>query len=400
MAPGFLGAAATAYAADAATLRPEVGKPLQAAQDDIRKGKYKEALAKVHDAEAVSGKTSYETYMVDYLRAAAAQGAGDSELAAKSYEAVLNSGHATGAAQTKIVEALGELYYQAKDYSKAVVWLNRYLTEGGTDVHMRPLLVNAYYLNGEYAKAGKETQAAIQADENAGRAPTDEQLQMLVSCAVKLNDKAGELAALEKTLSYRPKKDLWVYLLNHLENKSGFAEGRLGLDVYRLKMKVGAVTATGDFMNMAELALQAGYPAEARKIIDAAFKSGAFGGGAEASRQKRLQDLATKKAADDLKTLAQTEAEVAKSKDGTGMVNVGYDYVTTGQFDKGIALMEQGIAKGGLKHPEDAKLHLALAYLQADKKSKALQTFKTVQGTDGTADLAHYWTIEINHPLN
>jgi hypothetical protein len=394
------GGAATAYAADAASVRPEVGKPLQAAQEDIKKGKYKDALAKIHEAEAIGGRTSYESYMIDYMRAVAAQGAGDSALAAKSYEAVLNSGHVTGAAQTKIIQALGELYYQAKEYSKSIVWLTRYINEGGDDVRMRPLLTDAYYLSGDYARASKEVQTQIQADEKAGRSPSDEQLQMLASCAIKQNDKAGYVIALEKMLTYHPKKELWVDLLTRLENKTGFNDNRLGLDVYRLKMTVGAVTSANDFMNMAELALQAGYPSEARKIIDAAFKSGTFGSGAEAARQKRLQALAAKDTADDLKALPQTEAEVRKSKDGTGLVNVGYDYVTTGQFDKGIALMEQGIEKGNLKHAEDAKLHLALAYLQADKKAKALQTLKTVQGTDGTAEIARYWTIEINHPLN
>jgi len=44
VAPVLLGASA-AYAADA--VRKEIGTPLQAATDDIKKGKYKEALAKV-----------------------------------------------------------------------------------------------------------------------------------------------------------------------------------------------------------------------------------------------------------------------------------------------------------------------------------------------------------------
>ena len=34
------------------TLRPEVGRPLQAAQELIKSGRYREALAKVRDAEA------------------------------------------------------------------------------------------------------------------------------------------------------------------------------------------------------------------------------------------------------------------------------------------------------------------------------------------------------------
>jgi hypothetical protein len=62
--------------------------------------------------------------------------------------------------------------------------------------------------------------------------------------------------------------------------------------------------------------------------------------------------------------------------------------------------MEQGIAKGDLAHPDEAKLHVGIAYLKADKKSKAFQVLKTVKGTDGTAELAHYWTLVGNHPVN
>jgi Flp pilus assembly protein TadD len=54
--------------------------------------------------------------------------------------------------------------------------------------------------------------------------------------------------------------------------------------------------------------------------------------------------------------------------------------------------MEAGIAKGGLKRPEDDKLHLGIAYLQAGNRSKAVQVLKTVQGSDGTAELARLWT--------
>ncbi|HEY8024959.1 MAG TPA: tetratricopeptide repeat protein [Burkholderiaceae bacterium] len=397
IAPVFVTGVSTAYAAD--SVRPEIGKVLQAAQDDIKKQKYKEALGKVHEAEAISGRTSYENYMIDFMRAAASQGAGDYETAAKSYEAVISSGHLAGASQAKIVQALGDMYFREKEYPKAILWLTRYQSESG-DTSVRPYLIQSYYFSNDFARAAKEVSADIQAEEKAGRTPSEDQLNMLASCALKQNDKAGYAAAVEKMVAYHPRKELWVDLLNRLESKSGFNDGRLGLDVLRLRYQVGILTKAEDYMNYVELALNSGYPLEAKKGIDAAYKSGVFGTGAEASRQKRLQDLVTKKVAEDAKSIAQTEAEVSKSKDGTGMVNVGYDYVTMGQFDKGIALMEQGIDKGDLKHPDDAKLHLGMAYLQADKKSKALQTFKAVQGTDGTSELAHLWAIAATHPLN
>ncbi len=82
------------------------------------------------------------------------------------------------------------------------------------------------------------------------------------------------------------------------------------------------------------------------------------------------------------------------ARDGNDLVTLGYNYVGYGQAAKGIALMEQGIKKGGLRRPEDAKLHLGIAYLQAGQKAKALQVLKTVGGTDGAADLARLWSVQ------
>jgi tetratricopeptide (TPR) repeat protein len=112
-----------------------------------------------------------------------------------------------------------------------------------------------------------------------------------------------------------------------------------------------------------------------------------------------LLDLATKAAASDLKTNAQTEAEVRKSKEGLGLINLGYVYVTNDQFDKGISLIEQGLSVGGLNHADEAKLHLAIAYELAGRKQDAIREFKTVQANDGSADLARYWVTELTHPI-
>ncbi len=58
-------------------------------------------------------------------------------------------------------------------------------------------------------------------------------------------------------------------------------------------------------MEMAQLALQAGYPAEAKAIIDKGFAAGALGTGAEAERHKRLRDLAVKQEAESAAGIAQ-----------------------------------------------------------------------------------------------
>ena len=67
--------------------------------------------------------------------------------------------------------------------------------------------------------------------------------------------------------------------------------------------------------------------------------------------------------------------------------------VFEGQKAKGLQLMQQGISKGGLKRPEDAKLHLGIAQLTAGENAKAQATLKTVSGNDGTSDLARLWAL-------
>ena len=72
---------------------------------------------------------------------------------------------------------------------------------------------------------------------------------------------------------------------------------------------------------------------------------------------------------------------------------MGYNFVIHGQFERGIALIEAGMAKGGLKAPEEAKLHLGMAYLAAGNRAKGEEVLKTVTGTDGSGDLARYWIL-------
>src|SRR3954470_17857811 len=61
----------------------KVGKPLQEAQALIQQKKFKEAEAKLHEVEQISGKSAYESYVTNQLMLAAAAGQGDYASAAK-----------------------------------------------------------------------------------------------------------------------------------------------------------------------------------------------------------------------------------------------------------------------------------------------------------------------------
>ncbi len=386
LAPPLLGLAPTAHAAD--TVRAEVGKPLQEAQKLASAGKNKEALAKLRDADAIGNKTPFETYQIERVRASAAAASGDNGAAIKAFEAVINSGRLSAAEAPKFTQALAGMYYRAKDWPNAITWINRSLKDH-EDVQMRELLVQTYYVSGNYAAATKELQAS--------KSNSEGNLQLLANIQLKQGDKAGYVSTLEKLAGNYPKTSYWADLLNRVSGKPGFSD-RLGLDVQRLRLGAGLLAKPGEYMEMSQLALQASNPAEATKIIDQGYKKGVLGTGADAPRHQRLKDLAAKTLAESNASAAKSEAEFIKNKDADGLGALGFALVSNGQADKGLDLMNQAVKMGSAKRPEELKLHLGIAYAQAGKKANALSTLKTVQGSDGAADLARYWTLQINHP--
>ncbi|MFM0249937.1 tetratricopeptide repeat protein [Paraburkholderia sediminicola] len=370
----------TAYAAD--TLRPEVARPLNAAQDSYRAHKYQDALAKIAQADAVLNKTPYESYMVEEMRGAAAAAAGDSGTAAKAYETLLASGKLTGADEQRTTAALAGIYFREKSYPQTIRTAQRYLKAGGTDPDMRTLLIQSYYLSNDCGNVVSLLKPTVDAQARAGHAPDESQLQLLGTCAQRSNDPANYRGALEKLVAFHPKQSYWDGLFSAIRSKPGYASG-LDIDTYRLRRATGSLTTADDYMQMTQLAIVAGTTAEGKQVIDQGFSSGVLGHDAGADREKRLQALAAKRA--------------TSTEDSNGVpippFDAAFNQVFAGQAQQGLATMEALIAKGGLEHPDQAQLHLGEAYFIAGQKAKAVQAFRAVKGDDGSADLARLWVL-------
>ena len=384
-------AAGLMTAAQAQGIRPEVGKPLQAASELLKAGKGREALAKVREADAVGGKNAAEQLMIDRMKGAAAQRAGDNATAVAAFESVFASGKLSGAEQAQVAESVAFAYSQMKNNAKATEWVAKARAAGGNSASLNQLAAYLQGSSGDYAQIFKDAQAQVQASEQAGKRPAEDDLLRLADAARRTNNNGVYSSALEKLVLYYAKKDYWTAHLASIQRKPGFAD-RLALDVGRLKLANGLVTKTDDYMELAQLALQAGFPTEAKVIVDKGYAAGALGTGDQAARHQRLKDLVLKSQAESAAAVAQQATEAAAQKDGNDLVKVGTVYASMGQADKAIELIDKGIAKGSLKRPDDAKLRLALAMAQAPKtKAKGLQALRSIGGTDGTAEVARLY---------
>jgi len=130
-------AAGPLTALQAQGVRPEVGTPLTQAADLLRGGKAKEALAKVREADNVSGKTAAEQLTIDRMKAAAAQRAGDHTTAIQALESIY--GKTSGAEQGQVAEQLASAYAQMKNNAKANDWLNKAIQAGNNSASVKQL---------------------------------------------------------------------------------------------------------------------------------------------------------------------------------------------------------------------------------------------------------------------
>lgn len=387
-------------AAPADAVRPELFKLLDPAQiKPLMDAKnYGEIQNRVTQAEAVPNRTPYEDYVLNRMKLTLATSTNNDAMATQALEAILATGKLPEADKANFTQALATYYYNAKNYPKAIELYKQIQASGKATDAINSAMIRSYYLSGDYATALKLQGPVLDAMEKAGKTPTQEDLRLYASAANKAKDDAAYLNGLEKLASFYPSDDFWTDLISRgIVRKPGFQEANV-TNVLRLQFAAVKQLSPEGYTELAELALKDGFPTEAKKVVDAGFAAGVLGTGSGAAQHRQLRDRATKGAADDAKNIAAGEASAGKAKNGAGLVNLGWAYVTMDQFDKGIGFIEQGIAKGGLKSPDEAKLRLGMAYARAGKKDQAIQTFQTVKAGGGLSDTAKYWILLLNHP--
>jgi tetratricopeptide (TPR) repeat protein len=385
-------------AAEAPSARPQVGRPVEQAEQLLKERNFKEALAKLAEADAVAHKTPYESYVIAATRAAVLLQSGDYPGTITALEAALATGILAPADALSRVETLVKLCYQTKDYQKLRDYAERYYRDGGMDEEPHLLLTEAAYQQGDFAAAAAASRAILAADQRAGRAPPEPVLQMLASSEYRQQHDGAYRDALMQLVAHYPKRDYWAELIAAVQKRPGFSD-RLALDVARLKLATGTMAAPANYVDAAQRALLAGLPGDAKAFLAKGYAAGVLGKGADAARQQRLAAMAEQQASEDQKGLVAKAKEAEAAPTGLPAVRLGEAYVSYGRYPEAIAALEQGLRKDGLDHPEEAKLDLGIAYLAAGDKERGGAVLRSVAGEDGARDLAQLWLIAGGAPL-
>ena len=355
----------TASTAEAAGVRPQVGKPLQEAIALANAGKGSAAMEKVHEAERVPGLTAAEKQVISQTEQFVAVKTGDF------------SGGVTNATTAKAKFASD--YNRRKYHDVVTTDVDLLKKFGALDAQSQLIVAQAYTEMGDY----KSAMSYLNTLGNG-----DTVLSQKLYIAGKLGDTDAQRQAAEQ-LVLKGQAKYWPYLFIAADNTAGLSDAER-FDVYRLRLLTGNMRNADDYSNAAQLGMVLKLPQEAVKIEQAGFDAKVLSG----ARQQRLLDLIKKQADQQAAQLPALAKQAEAAKTGDALVQLGSIYAGIGRADDAVTAIEAGIKKG-VKNPDDAQIRLGIAYMNAKKKSQALRAFDSVK-TDPKAKFdARLWSTYV-----
>jgi tetratricopeptide (TPR) repeat protein len=371
-------------------------KPLKAVQEAFQAKHFDDAAAKLRDARALPNPTPYDTFVMNEFAGPIYANQQKMAEAYDAFNANINSPFLAEKDRPSRLKVLAQLAYQQKNYPAAIEHVTKLESLGSDDDTARVIKAQSYYLTNKYKEAGAALSDIIARDEKAGHHPDKQNLLLLRQVQEKLGDSAGQGRTIEKLLNFYPSPDLWTLAVASLKDRADKAkDDRLTLQVYRLLADVGSLKSAPQYSEMAQLAVEQGFPGEAVKVLDQGMAKGVFSG-LEKDRNGRLLESAKKLVVAERDNLAKVEAMANKSADGNLLVVAGSSHAfNLDNPSKGAPLVAAGIAKGSLKSANDAYITLGVINFRMKSNAEAEKAFDKVDKNDAYERLAKLWSLHV-----
>ncbi|MFM8756564.1 MAG: hypothetical protein ACKODU_06020 [Limnohabitans sp.] len=370
-------------------VRPELVKPLQAVQEALSAQKHQDVLDQLRPLLQTAGLTPAELGVLRRLQAVAALGAKNWDLAIGSLQHLLQAPDLPASDRRALQESLMNAAQQKQDHALLVRTARQYLQEGGTNPSIRPALIQALALGQQHAEVIRELQEKMRLDAAAGQKTPENQLRLLAVSYRQLKDDAGYHATVKQLLASYPSRDYWAEVAGRMITLPGF-NNRFELDVFRLLEQSGNLQEPVDFTEMAGLALQAGLPAEALRVLNLGYDKGILGQGAQAAAHSKLRTEAQTKVREDDRGFAQLEKS---ARDGNTLASVAAVYASRQDWTQAQAVYARALAAGGLRREQEVRLHYAISLFKAGQKEPALGQLKAIEGDATAVELASLWAL-------
>jgi hypothetical protein len=378
--------------ADAPKVSKSIAKPLGECQKALNAKDYPTAIAQCNDAKSKGDLTDYDSYLINRFLGVAYYQTNDRVKAGEAFVAVVKNPATPPEDRANLLGAAIQLASEANNGELVGELAKIAIDTKSTNPDIYAPIAQYYYSKNDTANTILYAQKGIDLATAEGKVPQYGLYQLLTFSYDKNKDRANEIKGLTMMARDYGKAEDWKYLLDFTLEflpKGNKATAEIAaLNIYRLRLLVGADWSSSNFLEAADAADAVKAFGDERTFLQMGIQKGVF-------NQAKVGPLVAKNNADakkDEPVLPQIE-KVAK--DGKALTSVAEAYYGYARYADAARAAQNAIKAGGPYAPE-AKLVLAMAQTRQGDEAGAKQTLTGFTGDAALVRVADLWMTYLN----
>jgi tetratricopeptide (TPR) repeat protein len=292
------------------------------------------------------------------------------------------------------IYTLSQLSTMQEDYAKAIGLLEDYFvleTNPASDAYI--LYAQNLYQESRYQDMVVPIETAIAIAVKRELAPKED-WYVLLNFAYFQQEDYEKVRDIQKVLlASWPKKRYWFSLAGAYTE---LGEDNNLMAAYDAAHTQGLLEKETELTTMAQLYLQHEVPYKAGTLMELEMESGRV---SKSAKNYRLLSQAWTLAQEDEKSIPALEAAAKLSDEGELNLRLGNAHLNLGQYGECVAAIKEGIAKGGIKSPDNAQISMGMCLYNQKKYSDAIKAFREAGKTSRSRKMSAQWVSVIESDL-
>lgn len=375
---------------DEPAVSKKVGIALYQAQKAMTDGDNATALQKVQEAEALPDRTPSDDFEIAKFKGYIAINLKDEKTALEAFVTMANSPVLPEKEKASTFQNAMLLSARQKDYPNEIKYGKMLESVKPLDDKTLAMMSQAYYLQNDFPNSATYAEKSVAAAKAEGVSPDPVVLEIQMSAQTKQHDQGGALKTLEQIAVATNEPAQWQQLTGLALTTPGIKDLD-ALYIYRLRFMAGAMKEPDDYTIPSGIALQLGYPEEAKEIMTQGVNTGKISPGR--SEAGGLLAKAKGEAASDQAALSSIAAAAHRSKTGEQDIKLAEDYWGYGRYADAEAAAREGVERGGMKDTSEGNFILGISLVAQGKNIEAQEPLGKVDGSAARSRAAYLWNL-------
>jgi tetratricopeptide (TPR) repeat protein len=326
-------------------------------------------------------------YVIGQIRLRIGINTNDAALQARAVDDLIASGAALPAEMPGLLQNQAQLAAAAGDRAKADRALAQLAALNPNDPNARMRMAQARIAQQDWAGALQIYQQIAQAEQQAGRAISEDLRKLLLTAAYRGRMGPQAIAYVRELVTAFPTMTNWHDALVIYGELGNAGEGAK-LDIYRLMRAVGAMSAERDYVEYADAAMGGHMYGEVKAVLEEGLARNAIATNAGWARERLA--TANQRIASDRPTLAGERTAALAGSNATAALRTGDAFFSYGQYAEAAELYRAALQKGA-SDANLANMRLGEALALGGQRAEAEAAFRAVTGP--RAELAQLWLL-------